>query len=131
MPRKESERVWGFNMTDFKATGDPFIDIPALIKSRGDGLTFVELLQYIPYLKGGCAYGMSDRNIIYWNGLSEQCISTLAELINSRTVRITSTMPLTYMIDGVVPNLPVAKSNRVYKNPHWAPVTFGLPRKAA
>lgn len=118
-------------MIDFKTTGNPTTDIPELIKSRGDGLTFVELLQHIPYLKGDCVYGMRDNNIVYWSGVSEQCIRTLASLVDSGKIRISSTMPLTYFIDGAVPNLPVAKSNRKYKRPHWAPITFSLLRKAA
>lgn len=39
-------------MKEFSSKGDPKIDIPALIRWRGNGLTFVELLQFLPYLKG-------------------------------------------------------------------------------
>jgi hypothetical protein len=118
-------------MSDFVTIGDPMIDIPSLIRWRGDGLTFVELLQYIPYLRGTFAYGTQDTNIIYWNGMSERCIRALIDLVDAGAIRPTSTVPLTYMIDGVVPNLPLAKSNRRYKKPHWAPITLSLPRKAA
>jgi hypothetical protein len=118
-------------MSKFSATGDPRVDIPALIKWRGNGLTFVELLQHLPYLEGDCIYGDRDRNIAFWVGVSRQCIDALVELVNDETIRPASTLPLTYFIDGGVPNLPVAKSNRRYKKPHWAPITFSLAAKAS
>jgi hypothetical protein len=123
--------IGDFDMPSFTTTGDPLIDIPALIKSRGDGLTFVELLQHIPYLNGNFVYGTRDTNIVYWNGVSEQCIKSLADLVDAGIIRRMSTLPLTYLIDGIVPNLPLAKSIRKYKKPHWAPITFSLLRKAA
>jgi hypothetical protein len=118
-------------MADFVTTNDPLIDIPELIKWRGDGVTFVELLQHIPYLKGDFGYGVPAANIIYWHGLSEKCIQALTSLIDVGTVRLAATTPLTYYIDGAVPKLPLAKSNRNYKKPHWTPITFCLARKAA
>jgi hypothetical protein len=67
-------------MADFKTTGDPLIDIPALIKWRGNGLTFVELLRFAPYLSGDLAYGRRDTNVVYWDRVSEQCVKALANL---------------------------------------------------
>jgi hypothetical protein len=118
-------------MSDFVTTGDPLVDVPSLIKWRGDGLTFVELLKYLPYLKGNSAYGMSDNNIVFWDGLSSECIKSLVGLSKAGIIVQTSTAMLTYMIDGAVPKLPLAKSNRKYKKLHWAPITFSLARNAA
>lgn len=118
-------------MSAFETTGNPHVDIPALIKHRGDGLTFVELLQHLPYLEGDFVYGNREANIVFWVGVSEDCIKTIGELIDSSTIRPSSTLPLTYFVDGRVPNLPLAKLNRKYKKPHWAPITFSLSKKAA
>ena len=106
-------------------------DIPALIKYRGNGLSFVELLQYLPYLKWDCTYGNDEWNFVFWHGLSQECIDTLRDLINSDAIKPTSTHPFTYYVDGQVPKLPVAKSSRKYKKPHWAPITFSRGLKAA
>jgi len=118
-------------MSNFQLTGNPRLDIPALIKRQGNGLTFVELLQHIPYLKGDSAYIHRGTNIVFWVGLSSECIDTLIELINAETIRPTPTLPLTYFVDGQVPKFPIAKSSRKYKKPHWAPITFSLGKKAA
>lgn len=118
-------------MSGFEPTGNPKIDIPDLIKWRGNGLTFVELLQYLPYLNGEFAYINRDSNIVFWVGVSEECISALIELTDLGAIYPSSTLPLTYLIDGRVPNFPVAKSNRKYKKPHWAPITFSLVKRAA
>lgn len=118
-------------MSEFVATGNPRLDIPNLIKWRGNGLTFVELVRYLPYLEGKFAYGNRETNIIFWLGLSEECIAAIIDLINAGTIKPTSTLSLTYLVDGQVPKLPIAKSSRKYKRPRWAPVTFCLAKKAA
>jgi hypothetical protein len=114
-------------MSNFEVTSDPLVDIPALIKWRGDGLTFVELLRYLPYLNGDEAYGKEATNVIFWIGLSTEGIEAIVALLNNGTIRATSTQPLTYMIDGKGLRLPIAKSNRKYTKAHWAPITFSLP----
>jgi hypothetical protein len=118
-------------MSNFTPTGDARTDIPNLIKWCGNGLTFVELLRYLPYLEGEFAYGNRDSNVIFWYGLSGECIDVLIDLIEAGAIYPSSTLPLTYFIDGQVPKLPVAKSNRRYKKPRWAPITFGLARSVA
>jgi hypothetical protein len=118
-------------MVKFEATGNASEDIPALIKHRGNGLSFVELLQGLPYLEGDCIYENGEWNFVFWGGLSQQCIDTLRDLINRDVIKPTPAHPLTYYVDGRVPNLPLAKSPRKYKKPHWAPITFSLGERAA
>jgi hypothetical protein len=117
-------------MTEFTPSGNPQVDIPALIKHRGDGLSFVELLRFLPYLKGDQVYGNGDWNFVFWDGVSDECIDTLRDLINREVVRPTSTHPLTYYADGAVPCIPLVKQARKYKKPHWAPITFSLGKAA-
>ena len=118
-------------MSEFSVSGDAMIDIPALIKWRGNGLTFVELLQHLPYLKGDYTYWVGDKNIIAWLGISEECVHALQTLLVKNEIEVRSTAPLTYYIDGCALNMPLAKSNRQYKKPHWLPVTFSVPKQRA
>lgn len=118
-------------MSEFVATGNPHLDIPNLIKWRGNGLSFVELLRYLPYSEGEFEYGNKDANIIFWFGLSRDFIIALVDLINAGSIRPTYTLPLTYFVDGRVPKRPLARSIRKYKKPHWAPITFSLVKRAA
>lgn len=108
-------------MKEFPSTGHPLIDVPALIRWRGNGLTFVELLQFLPYLKGDHYYWVGNKSIVAWIGVSDQCIQALQELLVSDRISVSSTSPLTYFIDGCGLKLPLAKSNRQYKKPHWSP----------
>ncbi len=113
---------------DFKYSGDPAQDIPRLIKWRGDGLSFVELLRYLPYLKGDCAITWEYENVIVWQGVSATCVEVMRKLLGEQQIIVQNTMPLTYFIDGVVPKLPLARKLRNYKKPRWMPMTLSLTR---
>ncbi len=116
-------------MAEFTPTTNPKVDIPALIQWRGDGLTFVELLQYLPYLKGDFTYWVGDKNTIAWIGVSQQCVEALQELVGSDAMGLWPAQPFIYLIDGCALKFPVAKLNRTYKRPHWLPVTFSLLKR--
>jgi hypothetical protein len=115
-------------MKEFAYTGDPLIDVPALIRWRGNGLTFVELLGFLPYLKGDYFYWVGNNSIVAWIGVSQECIHALQDLLLNEQISLHSTQPLTYLIDGCALKLPLAKSVRQYKKPHWLPVTFSVPK---
>ncbi len=40
------------------------------------------------------------------------------------------TQLLVYLVDGQVPSLPLARSPRTYKKPHWLPVAFNASLNA-
>jgi len=86
------------------------------------------LLRFLPYLSGDNYYWVGNKNIIAWIGVSEQCVQALQELLASEQIKANSTPPLTYLIDGCALKLPLAKSYRLYKKPHWLPVTFSVPK---
>jgi len=113
-------------MQKFPLTNDPYVDIPALIKWRGNGTTFVELLQHIPYLKGDCNFCFGNENTIAWMGVSETCVEALDRLEKTGVILIKPSSLLTYLVDGCALRLPLVTSNRKYKKPHWLPTEFSL-----
>lgn len=46
------------------------------------------------------------------------------KLLNDNKIKCNASIFLTYLLDGHVLNLPLAKSARNYKNPRWCPVTL-------
>jgi hypothetical protein len=63
-------------------------------------------------------------NLITVFGVSGEVAMALVELISVSEIVAIPSEVLVYVIDGVVPGWPIAKSAREYKNPHWLPVTF-------
>ena len=100
---------------------------------RRDNVTFAELSRRIEGFEGEGAIGPEGNpNVVYWTGMSAEaskCVSTLlregfchlhiAEMYQT-------TIPLVYLIDGVMLSLPLVKANRQYKTPHWLPVVFKM-----
>jgi len=117
-------------MSDFEGCGDALKDIPALIRWRGDGLSFVELLHYLPHLAG--AYGVyagPEGFPLVWDGVSEECIHALNELQANRTIILRPSGTFTYLADGCQIRLPEATRIRAYKRPRWLPVCLHLVRR--
>jgi len=50
----------------------------------------------------------------------------LSKLINNKSVGMCSTTPLVYHVDGITPNLPIARKLISYKTLRWLPVTFSI-----
>lgn len=66
----------------------------------------------------------SVSNVVLWSGLSEEAIEALEVIRKEGEYIISPSTILVYLMDGVSLNLPIAKSKRHYKKPHWAPVVF-------
>jgi len=68
-------------------------------------------------------------NIIVWSGVSEEAVSSLRKLVDNKSYHFHPTSSLTYMADGAMLNIPIAKSVRHYKTPHWIPtvINIGMP----
>ena len=92
--------------------------------SKG-GVSFVELSREVPGFNGDYQYGNSH-NWIYWSNISEEAAKTLKQLKDENIIDATPCEPLIYMIDGGYLPLPLVKSNRIYKKPHWMPMTWSL-----
>jgi len=109
----------------FQPTGDPLKDIPALSDWRGDGLTFVELLRFLPYLKGSDDLHCDENeSLLLWAGVSKACIKALGQLVADGNMEFKVTNPLTYVLDGHRSRQPVAYKKRRYKEQRWMPVTI-------
>lgn len=93
-----------------------------------DYVTFVNLIEFFEShieLKGDW-YIAEPQNptIILWKGMSEEFVNAIAELLKEEKIFIFPTSHLTYMADGGLLKLPLARSIRNYKKPHWLPVCF-------
>lgn len=63
-------------------------------------------------------------NIILWAGMSQPFFDAIAQALSTHLIETRPTQVMVYMADGGMLNMPVAKSLRQYKEPHWLPVAF-------
>jgi len=93
-------------------------------------VSFAELANKIPGFQGGEMIFFDDEtNIVLWGGMTEIGAQALKALRADKEIEMVPADPLVYLIDGLVPSLPIAKSIRKYKKQHWMPATFKV-RKA-
>lgn len=94
------------------------------------GASFVELQREIgKETKGDYQTGSQKHNVMFWNGMSKEFTDAIRELLLEKKLKVDVTPPMTYFLDGRVPNLPVAKRNKSYKKLHWIPQVFYLPER--
>jgi hypothetical protein len=67
-------------------------------------------------------------SIILWAGLSVMAYAALDIVLTQ--AEFAPANPLVYVVDGRVPNLPLAKPSRQYKTLHWLPVTLQMQKPA-
>jgi hypothetical protein len=67
-------------------------------------------------------------NIVLWAGLSELAFDALDIVLTE--AEFAPATQFVYLIDGRAVDLPVAKSARQYKSPHWLPVTLQMQKPA-
>ena len=88
-------------------------------------VSFAELENRIEGFGGGdVSWGVTSFNIVFWEGMTMEACDAMDELREAKLIEPIPTSPLTYMIDGKYLALPVVKSPRAYKKPHWAPIVF-------
>jgi hypothetical protein len=96
------------------------------------GVTFVELQRLFGEEADGdlTIESKTVPGVIFWSGVSQTFAEAFFLLMPQVETRQTS--PLTYLIDGSVLQLPVAKRlpAKGYKKNHWVPFAF-YPKKAA
>jgi hypothetical protein len=63
-------------------------------------------------------------NVVIWSGMSQEAVDALWVIQQEGEYEMVPTTALTYLIDGVTLNLPIAKSARHYKKPRWAPTVL-------
>jgi hypothetical protein len=86
-------------------------------------VSFAEL-ERIEGFKGDREMCVEDKNVVLWSGMSDTAIDALNELRSQGKIHAKGASLLVYMIDGMVLHLPLARSPRKYKKPHWAPTVF-------
>lgn len=95
-----------------------------LVRERGH-VSFLEIRDLFPSERGEISIAMPGYyNILYWWGLSEDLARAISNVLERQAVFVHPATPLTYAIDGVMTTMPLAKSVRQYKEPHWYPVTL-------
>ena len=117
--------------TEFQPTGAMSDDLLRLLKFRGDGLSFAEILRFIPRAAGDRSIELGKKNLLIWTGVSQELIDTINELEKLGLAELKGCSQLTYLADGSVLNLPLARNFRDYKSPHWVPSMLGLKKKLA
>lgn len=100
-------------------------DIYNFVKERGY-VSFVELSNNIEGFNGDLAICLGE-NIIIWSGMSQEACDALRQLTHvDKTIEYIPASPLVYLCDGGGLDLPLAKSARKYKKPHWLRVTLNV-----
>jgi hypothetical protein len=94
--------------------------------SKHRGVSFVEVAS-LPGAAGQHDIS-SERNVIYWSGLSEDACRAVLELRSEGFIYFQPCEILVYLIDGEILQLPEVRSSsaaeRGYKKPHWLPVVL-------
>lgn len=93
------------------------------IRHIGCGESFVGL-HSIEGFSGDLMFGDREKNIWTWFWCSQEAVEALAHLLETGLVEVKPTSPLVYAIEGMLPQVPIAKQPRVYKSPRWLPVVL-------
>jgi len=89
-----------------------------------DWVTFAELSRDIDGFRGNWAIEAAP-NVFFWTALSEEALDALDELFAEKRIVYAPAHPLSYLADGGLLRLPLAKRPNKkggYKKPHWVPV---------
>jgi len=86
--------------------------------------TYAELSRDVDGFSGD-RQTMYQSGIVLWLNMSKEAEDAIQELVAENLI-FASVSTLPYLIDGPVLNLPIAKVNRRYKNPHWLPLVFSV-----
>ena len=99
--------------------------ILSYVKEHGN-VSFAELER----LLGDVAHGdqaigpAENKTLLYWGGMSAEFVDAVGELLDTGQLVMKPASFLVYLVDSSIVSLPVAKSNRQYKKPHWMPIVF-------
>lgn len=95
-----------------------------LVKSN-ETVSFAELARNISRFEGNLPLSLEEYpNIVYWFHCSKEAIQSLIELREEKQIFVHPSSYLLYLLDGCVPNSPIATRLRHYQKPHWCPVVF-------
>lgn len=90
-------------------------------------ISFAEIRKQFPSEVGDCGIAAPENpSIIFWDKLSEDLCVAILELHEENKIYFIPTNSITYLADGIVPSLPIAKDNIQYKSPRWFPVLLDI-----
>lgn len=122
----------GGAMIGFQRTGVLASDILGMLAWRGGGVTFVELLKFVPELRGALPFhDETCPPILYWQGLCEDGIAAIRSALDDGYVQLLPVSPLVYVLDGYVSQIPLACERKSYRETRWLPVTFAVTEAGA
>jgi len=98
------------------------------VRKMGGGVTFVELMNLLgERAKGNHSYCIGDNaTIVLWTGISLAFSEAIHHLLQEKRLEQVPTLMLTYILEGDILGLPIAKGNYNYEKSHWLPVIFNL-----
>jgi hypothetical protein len=70
-------------------------------------------------------------NILVWSRISQDAADALQALMAAGECYLKGTTTLTYWVDGMMLDLPLARQRRHYKKPYWCPCVLKLGRPPA
>jgi hypothetical protein len=118
-------------MPDTDTALSPHVQACYDLVARQGAVSFVELSRLLASrgLEVGGEHAMeagSCPNLFLWAGMSEEFFDTVSQLLSSRTVHLKSTLPLVYLVDGGMLDMPIAQRppRNGYREPHWVPAVF-------
>jgi hypothetical protein len=95
-----------------------------LVRERGH-VSFAEVIRFVPGATGHLMMHLPGYpTLVLWTNLAVPLAEAIAELIEQRLVHLHPASELTYLADGSLPKLPVAKAIERYEDDHWYPVTL-------
>lgn len=102
---------------------------------NNEGTSYVELENLFTSLgfdwKGDLEiYSDVCSNVIFWTGWNKEAIEVINSLQREGLIGKVPGQPFIYYIDGKALNLPLVRTYRQYKSPHWLPILFTARRKS-
>lgn len=96
----------------------------------GHGVTFVELRQRIPEIRGDKVMTKGDAGVIVAFDINDLFTDAMRMLFAEKRLDMSPTSPLTYLVDGFATHIPIARKvpkGGQCKTDHWLPVTWSIP----
>jgi hypothetical protein len=111
-------------------TSEQLADEIAKMVAETNHVSFAELMREWPdhfaYRGDDSRALMSpdNPNLLYWTGMSPIGAGAIDAVLARTGIELRPTQSLTYVIDGCMLSLPIAKTKHKYRTPHWQPATL-------
>lgn len=88
-----------------------------------DYISFAELMRKFKETEGDW-YTAIQENIFVWCNMSKKMTEILGKMRSEGKIYYRPSSILIYLVDGMVPDMPIATKGNGYKKPHWLPCTL-------